>query len=52
MSFHLRAAMPNGPDVSGIRTVRGEANKDLLLTSCDAEWARCQLDEYGKGWGN
>ena len=44
--------MPNGLDVSGMSTARGGANKVLPLTPCNAEWARCQWDEDGEGWGD
>ena len=40
-SFHLRAAMPNGPDVSEVCTARGGVTMVLPLTSCNAELARC-----------
>ena len=51
-SSYLRAAMPNGPDVSGMSTTRGGVTKILLLTSCNAEWARCQRGVHDEGWGH
>ena len=51
-SFHLRPAMPNGPDVSEVYTARGRTTKVLPLTTCNAEWARCQRGVHGEEWGD